>query len=147
MKTPRPSRSSHATALASHYSEPCTPNSVGVEKIPAQWTWHHRTLMHLRDRLQQAHAEHTSQAVAPQEKNHDDAADLAEAMMERDLLWAELGAESDKLLEVDGALQRIRDGVYGLCEETGRPIPPERLRALPWTRYCRAAAEAHEAHP
>ena len=35
------------------------------------------------------------------------------------------------------ALRRIRDGVYGICESTGQPIPNDRLDAVPWTRFAR----------
>lgn len=124
--------------------KPGTPNSDVHERIPAQWRWHYRTLQHLRERLLQAQAEHASQVAAPPDTDSNDLADTAQDRSDRDLLWAELGAESDKLFEVDCALQRIRDGVYGFCEATGLPIAPERLRALPWTRYCRTAAAASE---
>lgn len=80
----------------------------------------------------------------PPDTESNDAADSAQERTDRDLLWAELGAENDKLFEIDCALQRIRSGVYGFCEDTGKPIPPERLRAIPWTRYSRGAAEQHE---
>jgi DnaK suppressor protein len=36
--------------------------------------------------------------------------------------------------EVAAALQRIDDGTYGLDEDTGEPIDPERLEALPTAR-------------
>lgn len=100
--------------------------------------------MHLRDRLQQAHSEHASQAVRPPDTDSNDFADTAQDRSDRDLLWAELGAENDKLFEIDCALGRIRDGVYGFCEVTGHPIHPDRLRAVPWTRYSLAAAAANE---
>ena len=73
-----------------------------------------------------------------------DVADTAQEQTDRDVLWAELGNEADRLFEVDCALQRIRDGTYGYCEETGHPIPADRLRAIPWTRYSIAAAEPIE---
>ena len=41
----------------------------------------------------------------------------------------------DLLNEVNEALQRIETGSYGMCEMTGRPIPRERLEAVPWTRF------------
>ncbi|CAN5609799.1 hypothetical protein BH24ACT14_BH24ACT14_05560 [soil metagenome] len=40
------------------------------------------------------------------------------------------------LAEVDAALQRIDEGTYGLCKVDGKPIPDERLEAVPATRYC-----------
>lgn len=35
---------------------------------------------------------------------------------------------------IDAALQRIEDGTYGYCEETGKPIPLKRLEARPIAR-------------
>jgi RNA polymerase-binding transcription factor DksA len=121
-----------------------TPNSGMPEHVPSQWAWHYRTLCHLRDRLARAHTEHTNEVSNPSEMLGVDVADTAQEQAVRDLLWAELAAEDDQLFEVDCALQRIHDGVYGFCEETGNVIPPERLRAVPWTRYCRTVAEERE---
>jgi RNA polymerase-binding transcription factor DksA len=47
-------------------------------------------------------------------------------------------AESDRrrLAEIDAALQRIQDGSYGRCSVDGKPIPVERLRAVPWATLC-----------
>jgi RNA polymerase-binding transcription factor DksA len=123
-----------------------TPNSCGPERIPPQWSWHYKTLLHLRDRLTRAHAEHAKEATTPPEMLGVDVTDTAQEQLGRDLLWAELGAEDDQLFEIDCALQRIREGTYGFCEETGHVIPAQRLRAVPWTRYCLAAAEQREKH-
>ncbi len=40
------------------------------------------------------------------------------------------------LAEIDAALQRIDDDTYGRCEFDGKPIPDERLEAVPAARYC-----------
>jgi RNA polymerase-binding transcription factor DksA len=80
------------------------------------------------------------QAVTSADMIGGDVADIAQEQTDRDVLWAELGNEADQLFEVDCALQRIRDGTYGFCEATGRPISSARLRAIPWTRYSLAAA-------
>lgn len=55
-------------------------------------------------------------------------------------------AEADRKLirEIDDALRRIDDGVYGLCEVTHEPIGIERLRELPWARLSIEAARAIE---
>lgn len=39
-----------------------------------------------------------------------------------------------ELSEIDAALERIRNGTYGVCEKTGHPIPEARLRAFPTAR-------------
>ncbi len=49
---------------------------------------------------------------------------------ERDLA---LSAQAQQAVdEIDAALQRLEDGVYGVCVESGLPIPAERLEAIPW---------------
>lgn len=37
---------------------------------------------------------------------------------------------------VDEALDRLDSGDYGVCQRCEEPIPPKRLNALPWARYC-----------
>ena len=44
--------------------------------------------------------------------------------------------ESRELVAIENALQRIREGSYGLCEECGRDIPMTRLQALPYATTC-----------
>ncbi len=66
-------------------------------------------------------------------------------------------AEADKALElrtrdrmrkviskIDAALEKIEDGTYGYCEETGEPIGLERLIARPIATLSIEAQERHE---
>jgi RNA polymerase-binding transcription factor DksA len=49
---------------------------------------------------------------------------------ERDLA---LSAQArDMIAAIDAALERIKDGTYGLSLLSGKPIPKERLEAIPW---------------
>lgn len=50
-----------------------------------------------------------------------------------------LSSEQDVLYEIDEALRRIEAGTFGICESTGQPIEFERLKVLPFARYCVAA--------
>jgi len=53
---------------------------------------------------------------------------------ERDLaLSAQARAAVD---EIDSALAKIADGRYGTCEQCGKSIPKERLRAIPYAALC-----------
>ena len=45
-----------------------------------------------------------------------------------------LERERELLAEVERVLGRLRAGRYGIDEETGEPIPYERLVAIPWAR-------------
>jgi RNA polymerase-binding transcription factor DksA len=38
--------------------------------------------------------------------------------------------------ELERALDRLAAGTYGSCQTCARPIPFERLEAIPHTRYC-----------
>ena len=41
-----------------------------------------------------------------------------------------------QLAAIRAALQRVKDGTYGLCEECGIAIPPERLEFVPEAPFC-----------
>jgi DnaK suppressor protein len=63
----------------------------------------------------------------------------------RDQLFALSQAEQDQLREVEDALRRFQEGIYGLCDFDEAPIPVERLEAVPWARYCLEHEERAEA--
>jgi len=43
---------------------------------------------------------------------------------------------------IDEALDRLDSGDYGICLSCDQPIPPKRLQAVPWARYCVRCQEA-----
>lgn len=55
-----------------------------------------------------------------------------------------LSSEQDVLYEIDEALRRIDQGTYGICEMSGKPIEKERLKFLPFARYCVAVQSEME---
>ena len=52
--------------------------------------------------------------------------------------------ERKLLSKIDAALQRIENGSYGYCEETGEPIGLNRLIARPIATLSIEAQEEHE---
>jgi DnaK suppressor protein len=42
----------------------------------------------------------------------------------------------DQLAEVEHALSKFEEGTYGLCDNCGQPIDPDRLEALPQANLC-----------
>src|SRR5215211_3291161 len=42
----------------------------------------------------------------------------------------------DLLRQIDGALARLDDGTYGICQRCGNPINEERLEAFPYVEFC-----------
>ena len=52
--------------------------------------------------------------------------------------------ERKLIMKIDQALQRVDDGHYGYCEDTGEPIGIKRLDARPIATLCIEAQERHE---
>lgn len=75
------------------------------------------------------------ESVATDEGINDmeDLASLESESMHHNALLAQ---QQHELAEVQHALSKIRNGTYGICEESGDTISLERLRAEPHTRYC-----------
>ena len=108
------------------------------------WSWHRDALLKLRNRLLQVHDDQASEASEMFESESDSTGDTAADESDHDVSFALLANEEHRLQEVDAALRQIEDGTYGICEETGKKIPMARLKAIPWTRYTKAAAELLE---
>lgn len=71
-------------------------------------------------------------------------ADAGTDSMEREISFDIASKEGRLLREIDDALRRIYNGVYGICEATGAPISRARLEALPWARYTLQEQESME---
>ena len=62
----------------------------------------------------------------------EDGADTAEKES-----MSQLAARQQKFINnLENALVRIKNGTYGICVDTGKLIPKERLRAVPHTMQC-----------
>ena len=71
-------------------------------------------------------------------------ADAGTDEYDRDLALGVLSSEQDALYQIEQALDRIRNGTYGICELTGKPIEPARLEAVPWARFSIEAEQQFE---
>lgn len=71
-------------------------------------------------------------------------ADIGTETFERGKDIALRGTVQSRLDEVDEAMGRLRSGVYGTCTDCGRPIPRERLLAVPETALCTDCAAVRE---
>jgi len=136
------SRATRAVATTRAILAPVQPTPRGAKSIDPKWTWHYQVLLKLRDRFWREHNERLSEAAEPLEAHSLSEADSATDEFDHNLALAELSAKQDALYEVEAAIQRVIDGTYGLCDETGDAIPAARLRAVPWTRFGKDA-EAH----
>jgi DnaK suppressor protein len=60
-----------------------------------------------------------------------DSGDMSQEMFTREM-DATIGEQVERRLkDVDRALEKIEEGTYGICDDTGEPIPKGRLEAVP----------------
>jgi RNA polymerase-binding transcription factor DksA len=66
------------------------------------------------------------------------AADLGTDTMDTELQASNETRISGELADIEAALDRLyrTPERFGICEETGQPIPFERLDIVPWARTC-----------
>jgi len=62
--------------------------------------------------------------------------DTATATLDREIDYSLEENSEHVLRSIDGALQRIGDGTFGICETCGQPISEERLEAIPYATQC-----------
>lgn len=65
-----------------------------------------------------------------------DQADVASDYVEQEILETLENTVRATLMDVDAALDRIKSGTYGLCEDCGEAIDRARLKARPWASRC-----------
>jgi DnaK suppressor protein len=93
----------------------------------------HERLVAKRDTLRRKLADDLS---IPQVSTTGDEADAANDGAQNELNTQLAALESRELVQVERAIQLIRQGTYGLCEICEEAIPIERLKALPFTPVC-----------
>jgi len=89
-------------------------------------------------------AQETLQHLQDENQNHPDLADRASSETDRAIELRARDRQRKLIAKIDAALQRIEDGTYGYCEETGEPISLRRLEARPIATLSIEAQERHE---
>ena len=69
--------------------------------------------------------------------------DVAERMIEQEGALRQVAFDRALLADVDRALAKLEAGTYGVSEDSGEPIPLERLEAVPWARRTADEEERH----
>ena len=110
---------------------------------PKQQEYFRRKLLSWRGELLKE-SEETLESLQEGGAQEADIADRASAEMERALELRTRDRARKLIAKIDAALQRIEDGSYGYCEETGEPISLKRLEARPIATLSLEAQERHE---
>jgi len=73
-----------------------------------------------------------------------DVVDQASSYTDKNVEMKAINRQIKLISEIDKALARIREGIYGYCLDTAEPIGLKRLIARPVAKYTIAAQEKHE---
>ena len=86
----------------------------------------------------------TLETLANENSNLADLADRASSETDRAIELRARDRQRKLIAKIDSALERIEDGTYGYCDETGEPISLKRLDARPIATMSLEAQERHE---
>ncbi len=95
-----------------------------------------QVLLKRRDALRKALAGDLSSLRELRSKSGGDWADIASDAAQDEISSQLAEVEARELAQIEAALERMRNGTYGICEVTGKPIPLARLQALPYATMC-----------
>jgi DnaK suppressor protein len=95
-----------------------------------------QVLIKRRDALRKVLAGDSSLLGELREQSSGDVVDFAQDSTHDEISSQLAEVESRELASVEAALDKMRNGSYGMCEGCGGDIPLVRLQALPYATYC-----------
>ncbi len=132
-----------ATAKKRVLPEDYSPSEEEPFMNDQQRAYFRRKLLNWRDEILRSTKE-TLQHLQDDSEQHADIADRATSETERALELRARDRQRKLIAKIDSALERIGDGTYGYCEETGEPLSLKRLDARPIATLSVEAQERHE---
>ena len=111
---------------------------------PIMLEYFRQKLIAWRSELIHESAETIHNTLQETELQQPDLADRASAETDHALELRTRDRERKLISKINAALEKIEDGSYGYCEETGEPISIARLEARPIATLSLEAQERHE---
>lgn len=89
--------------------------------------------------------EHKNTHIAQiQNTHHKDNGDIVGASLQGNLEMGMIDLYQQEINDIRNSLQKIKDGVFGICEMCDDDIDVERLKAKPHAKYCINCRELFE---
>ncbi len=73
-----------------------------------------------------------------------DTADIASNLIEDEIVMSIAQGEAKEIEQIDNALNKMKQGKYGNCENCGKSINKQRLMAIPFVKLCITCKEDEE---
>jgi DnaK suppressor protein len=111
------------------------------KKTSSSLTLRERKIKEIKKRLIEKRKALLTEAISalnelPEQTVFADLGDQASAEIDRNFMLRLRGRERKLLKKIDSALERIKDGTFGICEKCGQEIDIRRLEARPVTTMC-----------
>ncbi len=101
-------------------------------------------LLKMREELSRGIARRSRESAGGGAQDIGDILDAVSEERARELDLLLTDREKQKLKQIDDALDRIEENLYGMCEECGVKIPKARLKVVPFAKYCVECKEVIE---
>ena len=124
------------------------PENPVARTVPRKFKKFYNLLIELRSHVQESlgmHAEDTlKRSIKEDSGDISTSSDAGTDNFDRDFALSVVSNEQEALKEIEAAIARVFNGTYGTCEITGEAISPERLEAVPFTRFSLEGQRQHE---
>ena len=70
--------------------------------------------------------------------------DLSVRYQSEHLVCMQCTVQRAAIKDIEAALERLDEGSYGICDDCGDEITEDRLKIVPFTKYCRDCQEDKE---
>jgi DnaK suppressor protein len=95
-----------------------------------------KLLLDMRDKLIAEISENLIPESLTASSEIGDLVDQAGDERDRELSLLLTGRDKEKLLAINEALDKLKEGTYGICEECGDKVGQGRLKVMPLAKYC-----------
>src|SRR5690349_3756572 len=113
---------------------PLKTSSVRVSKKDMEK--YRRALLAKKDEISKELVKNKDAGQENSDESTQDIADKATSSYTKEFLFSLSDSERTLVQQIEQALARIDDGIYGTCTHCGSLLMEKRLEAVPWTPYC-----------
>ena len=124
--------------------EKYTPSSKEKYMCEKHKTYFKKKLTEWRNEIVEANSKGLYLSEVDREISSADVVDQASSQTEKSVELRASNRRRKLINKIDKALNRLKDGTYGYCEETGEPIGLKRLIARPIATLSIESQERHE---
>ncbi len=119
-------------------------NELDKEFVEKQRQRLHELRAELSRMVEGLEEDQRDRAVSEGDMTENDSGDMSQSLFTREMDATVEQTVEKRLQSVERALQKVDEGTYGICDDTGEQIPRGRLEVLPEAIYTVEAQQRRE---